>query len=60
MIDRDFWEEIAGVWAKKEEIEIPTIDPGEIVPPEDSEQDYIDFDDADEIDDFLKDILENL
>ena len=54
MIKRNFWENIADVWARKEEIEIPDIDVGEVPPPDDPEKDYIDFDDIDDIDDFLK------
>ena len=60
MIKRNFWENIADVWARKEEIESPDIDVGEGPPPDDPEKDYIDFDDIDDIDDFLKDILNDI
>lgn len=60
MIKRNFWENIADVWARKEEIEIPDIDVGEGPPPDDPEKDYIDFDDIDDIDGFLKDILNDI
>ena len=60
MIKRDFWENIAEVWARKEQIEIPDIDIGEDLPPDDPEEEYINFDEADDIDDFFKDILSDI
>lgn len=52
MIKREFWEKIAKVWAKKEEIEIPDICPGPDVP-----DDFISLDEVDDWDDLLKDLL---
>lgn len=52
MIKREFWEKIAEVWAKKEEIEIPDIGAGPDVP-----DDLIDLDSVENWDDLLKDLL---
>lgn len=60
MIKKNFWENIADVWARKEKIEIPDIDLADGPPPDDPEEDYIDFDDIDDIDDFFKDILNDI
>lgn len=52
MIKHEFWEKIAEVWAKKEEIEIPDIGAGPDVP-----DDLIDLDSVENWDDLLKDLL---
>lgn len=52
MIKREFWEKIAEVWAKKEEIEIPDIGTGPDVP-----DDCIDLDSVEDWNDLLKDLL---
>lgn len=52
MIKREFWENIASVWGKKEEIEIPDILDGPDVP-----DDFIDLDEVEDWDDLLKDLL---
>lgn len=52
MIKREFWEKIAEVWAKKEEIEIPDIKDGPDVPDE-----FIDLNEVEDWDALLKDIL---
>lgn len=52
MIKREFWEKIAEVWAKKEEIEIPDIGTGPDVP-----DDFIDLDSVEDWNDLLKDLL---
>lgn len=52
MIKREFWENIASVWGKKEEIEIPDIIDGPDVP-----DDFIDLDEVEDWDDLLKDLL---
>ena len=52
MIKREFWEKVAEVWAKKEEIEIPDITEGPDVP-----DDFIDLDEVEDLDSFLKDLL---
>lgn len=52
MINREFWEKVAEVWAKKEKIEIPDISTGPDVP-----DDMIDLDSVDDWDDLLKDLL---
>lgn len=52
MINRTFWEEVAEVWAKKDEIDIPNI--GEII---DVPDDVIDLDAMENWDDVLQDIF---
>lgn len=52
MIKREFWKNIASVWGKKEEIEIPDIIDGPDVP-----DDFIDLDEVEDWDDLLKDLL---
>ncbi len=52
MIKREFWEKVAEVWAKKEEIEIPDIKDGPDVP-----DDFIDLDEVEDWDSLLKDLL---
>lgn len=52
MIKRDFWEHVAGVWAKNEKIEIPEIQEGPDVP-----DDMFELDKIDNWDDLLKDLL---
>lgn len=52
MIKREFWEKIAEVWDKKEEIEIPDIGTGPDVP-----DDFIDLDSVEDWNDLLKDLL---
>lgn len=52
MIKRDFWEHVAGVWAKNEKIEIPEIQEGPDVP-----DDMFELDKIDNWDDILKDLL---
>lgn len=52
MIKREFWEKIAEVWAKKEEIEIPDITDGPDVP-----DDFIDLNEVEDWDSLLKDLL---
>lgn len=60
MIKKDFWENIAEIWAKKETIDIPPIDIGTDLPPDDLNDDEIDFDDIDDIDEFFKDMLNGI
>ncbi len=50
MIKKIFWEQLANLWAEKEVIEIPDIDLGEDIPPDDLEEEGIDFEG---LDDFL-------
>ncbi len=52
MIKREFWEKVAQVWAKKEEIEIPDIVDGPDVP-----DDFIDLNEVEDWDALLKDLL---
>lgn len=52
MIKREFWEKIAEVWAKKEDIEIPDIKDGPDVPDE-----FIDLNEVEDWDALLKDLL---
>lgn len=52
MIKREFWENIASVWGKKEEIEIPDLIDGPDVP-----DDFIDLNEVEDWDDLLKDLL---
>ena len=47
-------EDIAEIWSRKEAIVIPEIDVDGYAPPDDPEDEAIDFDD---LDDFFKDIL---
>lgn len=54
MIKKRFWEDVAEMWSRKEAIVIPNIDVDGYVPPDDPEDDPMDFDD---LDDFFKDIL---
>ena len=52
MIKREFWEKVAEVWAKKEEINIPDIIDGPDVP-----EDFIDLNEVEDWDSLLKDLL---
>ena len=52
MIKREFWEKVAEVWAKKEEIEIPDITDGPDVP-----DDFIDLNEVEDWDALMKDLL---
>lgn len=52
MIKREFWENIASVWGRKEEIEIPDLIDGPDVP-----DDFIDLNEVEDWDDLLKDLL---
>lgn len=52
MIKREFWEKVAKVWARKEEIEIPDIIDGPDVP-----DDFIDLNEVEDWDSLLKDLL---
>ncbi len=52
MIKREFWENVAEVWAKKEEIAIPDIAIGPDVP-----DDFVNLDDVEDWDALLKDLL---
>ncbi len=52
MIKKEFWEKVAEVWAKKEEIDIPPIDIGIDVP-----DDFIDLDEVEDWDALMKDLL---
>ena len=52
MIKREFWEKVAGVWARQEVIEIP-----EILDIPDIPDDMLSLDDVGDMDDFLKDLL---
>lgn len=52
MIKREFWENIASVWGKKEEVEIPDLIDGPDVP-----DDFIDLNEVEDWDDLLKDLL---
>lgn len=54
MIKKEFWEKVSGVWAKKDEIEIPDIVVGEEIP-----EDFFDDEEIGNLDDLLKDILES-
>ena len=54
MIKKRFWEDVAEAWAQKGTIAIPEIDVGGYAPPDDPEDEAVDFDD---LDDFFKDIL---
>ena len=54
MIKKRFWEDIAEIWSQKEAIVIPDSDVDGYAPPDDPEDEAIDFDD---LDDFFKDIL---
>ena len=56
MINQDFWQRIANVWAKKEEVKIPDIIEDIDIPDDFFEEDSKKFD---SLDDFLKDILED-
>lgn len=60
MIKKSFWENIAEVWARKETIIIPEIEPGLELPPDDPCDDEISFDDIDDIDEYFKDILNDI
>lgn len=52
MIKREFWEKVADVWAKKEEIYIP-----EILDIPDVPDDLFATDDVEDLDDLLKGLL---
>lgn len=52
MIKKEFWEKVAEVWTKKEEIDIPPIDIGIDVP-----DDFIDLDEVEDWDALMKDLL---
>lgn len=52
MIKREFWENIASIWGKKEEIEIPDLIDGPDVP-----DDFIDLNEVEDWDELLKDLL---
>lgn len=52
MIKREFWEKVAEVWAKKEEIKIPDIEDVPDVP-----DDFIDLNEVEDWDSLLKDLL---
>ena len=56
MNKKEFWEKVSEVWAKKQEIIIPSVNPGEI-PPDDPSEEELSFDDIDELDDFFKDMF---
>lgn len=57
MIDRRFWETVAEVWTKKTDMELLETDIGMGLLPDDPQKEYIDFDEINEIDEFLKDML---
>ena len=50
MIKKEFWEKVSDIWAEKEEVEIPVLVHGAEIKTEKTE-------DADELDDLLKNIL---
>lgn len=52
MIKREFWEKVASVWNKKEEIKIP-----EILDSPDVPDDFLDLNEVEDWDDLLKDLL---
>ena len=52
MIKKEFWEKVAEVWTKKEEIDIPPIDIGIDVP-----DDFIDLDEVEDWEALMKDLL---
>lgn len=52
MIKRDFWENIASVWSKKEKIEIPEIIEGPDVP-----EDFVNLEEVEDWDNLLRDLL---
>ena len=54
MIKKRFWEDVAEMWSQKEAVAIPNIDIDGYAPPDDPEDDPMDFDDLDA---FFKDIL---
>ena len=56
MINQDFWQRIANVWAKKDEVKIPDVVVDIDIPDDFFEEDSKKFD---SLDDFLKDILED-
>lgn len=59
MIKREFWENISKVWIRKKKKEEPRSSTGEVLP-ENPEEDYVDFNDIEAVDDFMKDILNDL
>lgn len=59
MIKREFWEAVADVWAIKRAIVIPTIDVGDDVPPDDPELDFMTQGESEDIDDLLKDLIDD-
>ena len=54
MINREFWEEIAEIWTRKENIHIPDI--GDII---DVPEDVLDLDNIENWEDMLGDIFES-
>ena len=56
MINQDFWQRIAKVWAKKDEVKIPDVIEDIDIPDDFFEEDSKKLD---SLDDFLKDILED-
>ena len=54
MINREFWEEIAEIWTRKENIDIPDI--GDII---DVPDDVLDLDNIENWEDMLGDIFES-
>ena len=54
MINREFWEEIAEIWTRKENIDIPDI--GDII---DVPEDVLDLDNIENWEDMLGDIFES-
>lgn len=51
MIKKEFWEKVADIWADKEDVEIPVLVHGTEIVTEKTE-------DADDLDDLLKNILQ--
>lgn len=52
MIKRSFWEKVASLWCKEEEIMIPIITDDPLVP-----EDIIELDELEDWDSLLKDIM---
>lgn len=56
MINQDFWERVANVWTKREEVVLPDVDVGPDMPEDFFEEDSKEYA---SLDDFLKDIIAN-
>lgn len=56
MIEKTFWKDVAGEWARRTMTVVPEIDVSAFAPPDDADYEDIDFDD---LDDFFQDILDD-